>query len=71
VIKKKGKEGLGFYQKTRSCSVRNMKNVNWQKCAFSMYYIGKKMFGDTQMTYDHTREETKRQMLFASARSNQ
>ena len=69
--KKKGKEGLGFYPKTRSCSVRNMKNVNWQRREFSMYYIGKKMFGDTQMTYDLTREETKREMLFASARPNE
>ena len=50
--------------------MRNMKDVNWQKCAFSMYYIGKKTFGDTQMTYDLTREETKREMLFASARPN-
>ena len=51
--------------------MRNMKNVNWQKCEFSMYYIGKKKIGDTQMTYDLTRQEIKRQMLFASARPNE
>ena len=47
-----------------------MRNVNWQKCAFSMYLIWKKRFGEVQMTCDFATREMKREMLFASARSN-